>query len=126
MTSFFLLIKTIVFLLAIILLIRITLIYVDKYSKNKSQNIKIIEKVSLGKDTSIAIIFLCGNYFLMSISQTENKIIKELNDAEVKELEMKILLEQEKTQKKNQEFTAFFKNVVKRDVKKGIKNEKTN
>ena len=126
MTSFFLLIKTIVFLLAIILLIRITLIYVDKYSKNKSQNIKIIEKVSLGKDTSIVIVFLCGNYFLMSISQTENKIIKELNDAEVKELEMKILLEQEKIQKKNQEFTAFLKNVVKRDVKKRIKNEKTN
>jgi hypothetical protein len=39
---------------------------------------------------------------------------------------MKILLEQEKIQKKNQEFTAFLKNVVKRDVKKGIKNEKTN
>ncbi len=86
MINFFLLVKTIFFLLAIILLIRITLTYLNKFNKKQAKSIEIIEQLSVGKESSIAIVLICGKHYLMSIGTTKNELMKELDESEVQEL----------------------------------------
>lgn len=57
--------------------------------------IKIVERVAINNNSALSVVNICGIYYLMSFTNNENKILKELNSEEV----LKILdsLEKDKT-----------------------------
>ena len=77
MASIFLLFKTIVFLLVIIVLIKISLTSMKKYSHNQSKSIEIVERLTVGKESSLSIVLVCGKYYLMSMTPSTNELIRE-------------------------------------------------
>ncbi len=99
MEGFFLLFKTIAFLLAIIFLIRISLTYLNKHTQNQSKSIEIVERLSVGKESSLSIVLVCKKYYLMSM----NELIKELDEEEVRDLVTQKHLEQKIREKKQQQ-----------------------
>lgn len=126
MTTFFLLIKTITFLIAIIFLIRITLTYLNKYNQKQAKTIEIIDRISVGKESSIAIVLVCKKYYLMSISATNNELIKELDEEDIRELLNKQQQEQELRQMQQEKIlnqVSTFGNFFKKSTKEN-KNEK--
>lgn len=78
-------IKTIISLIIVILLANIILKSLNKYTKNNNRRIIIIEKISVGNNSSIGIIKVLNEYFLMSFTNTKNEILKKLDEEEVLE-----------------------------------------
>ena len=78
--------KTIVVLVLVIFLANISLKALDNYSRKQNRSIKVIEKVSIFNNSAIAIVEICGTYYLMSFSDKENKILKELHKEEVESI----------------------------------------
>ncbi|MEG0254316.1 MAG: flagellar biosynthetic protein FliO [Vagococcus sp.] len=124
MTSFFLVFKSIVFLVVIILLIQIVLSYLNKFNQSQSKNIEIIEKLSVNKDSSMAIVLVCGSYYLMSLTPTNNQMIKKLNEFEVREIQIQQMVDVEFQQKRQEQMMSLGQKWLKKLTKKGIKNGK--
>lgn len=78
-------IKSIISLIIVILLANIILKSLNKYTKNNNRGIIIIEKISVGNNSSIGIIKVLNEYFLMSFTNTNNEILKKLDEEEVLE-----------------------------------------
>lgn len=116
--ALFSIVQTIFILIAVIALANSTLKYVNKYMNKQNKMIKIHERVSVSNNSSLNIVEICGSYYLMSFTSSENKILKELNKEEVLEMieEKKINQEQivqmalkmeDKMQIKNKLHNAF-------------------
>ncbi|MBC8588338.1 flagellar biosynthetic protein FliO [Paratissierella segnis] len=76
-------VKTIVVLLIIIAIANLSLKYLNRYMKKQNKIIKIIERVSVNNNSALTIVDICGKYYLMSFTSTENKILKELDKEEI-------------------------------------------
>lgn len=82
-TSIVTIIKTIFILLVVLFLASILLKYLNKYNLSSNRAMKVIERLSLSNNSSIAIVEICGTYYLMSFSDKENTILKELDKKEI-------------------------------------------
>lgn len=125
MSSIFLLFKSIVFLFAVIVLIRITLNYMNKFNQKQSKNIEVIEKLTVGKESSISIIVVCQKYYLMSMTSEHNEMIKELTDEEVTQIKIQQMVDAEFREKHQAQIIDFCKKIKKKLTRKEIKNEET-
>jgi len=81
--SFFNIIQTIFVLIAVIALANILLKSLSKQINKRNTLIKIHERVSVNNNSSLNIVEICGQYYLMSFTSSENKILKELSEEEV-------------------------------------------
>ncbi|MGX7023576.1 flagellar biosynthetic protein FliO [Vagococcus hydrophili] len=126
MGSIFLLFKSIVFLFAIIILIKITLNYMNKVTYSQSKNIEIIEKLTVGKESSMAIVIVCQKYYLMSMTPTSNDLIKELGEEEVQQIIVQKMVDQEfREEKQLQILNTYQKTIGKlKFFRKETRNEK--
>lgn len=86
MSGFMYLFKSMAFLIAIILLANYLLRKLNHFTNKHQKNIKIIEKVSVSKDSALTIVCICDSYYLMSFTAQGNEIIKELSDGEANEI----------------------------------------
>lgn len=123
MASFFLVFKSIVFLVIVILLIQIVLSYINKFNQAQSKNIEIIEKLTINKDSSMAIVLVCGSYYLMSLTPTSNQLIKKLNEFEVREIQIQQMVDVEFQQKKQEQLVSLGQKWLNKLMKKEIKND---
>lgn len=83
MTNFFSVIQTIVVLIIVIALANISLKFANKYMLKQNKIIKVVERVSVNNNSALSVVNICGNYYLMSLTGSENKILKELDKEEV-------------------------------------------
>lgn len=82
-SSFLSLIQTIIVLIIVIALANISLKFLSKYMANQNKIIKIVEKVGVNNNSALSVVEICGIYYLMSFTNNENKILKELDKEEV-------------------------------------------
>lgn len=82
-SSFFSLIQTIIVLIIVIFLANISLRLLNKYMHKQNKLINVVERISVLSNSSISIVEVCGTYYLMSFTDKDNKILKELNKEEV-------------------------------------------
>lgn len=82
-TSIITIIKTTFVLVLVLFLASILLKYLNKYNLSSNKAMKVIERLSVSGSSSIAIVEICGTYYLMSLSDKENTILKELDKREV-------------------------------------------
>lgn len=80
--SFF---KMIFVLILVILFANISLKYLNSKINKNGRMIKVIEKTSVDAHSSIGIVQIIGDYYLMSFTEKENTILKDLSKDEVEE-----------------------------------------
>lgn len=83
MELFFSVLKMIIFLIVIIYAINWTLKYLNRYTNQSSEVIEVIQRLGVSKSSSIAIVKILDQHYVMSLSETQNQIIKILTAEEV-------------------------------------------
>lgn len=83
MELFFSVIKMIVFLIVIIYTINWSLKYLNRYTNQTSDAIQVIQRLGVNKSSSLAIVKILDQYYIMSLSEQQNQIIKILSPEEV-------------------------------------------
>lgn len=78
--------QTIIALVAVILLANISLKLLNKYMVKENNIIRVLEKTSVNNNSSLAIVEVTGKYYLMSFTQNENKVLKELDAGEIEDM----------------------------------------
>ncbi len=86
MDSFLAIVQSLLVLVFVIFLAHTILRFMGRYTSKQNRLIKIIERVGVNNNSAISIVEICGKYYLMSFSQNENRILKELDDLEMEEL----------------------------------------
>lgn len=86
MEGFFAVLQTLVVLMMVIALANISLKLLNKYMVKQNRIIKILEKTSVNTNSSLGIVEVSGKYYLMSFTQGENTILKELEKEEIEEM----------------------------------------
>lgn len=81
--SLFLIIKNLLILFIVIVLANIVLRFINRYTSKNNNIVKIIERLSTNKDSSICVVMICDKYYLMSFAKEGHSILKELDKAEV-------------------------------------------
>lgn len=76
-------IQTIVVLIIVIILANLFLRFLNKNMVLNKKMIKIIERVNVSNNSALAIAKICGKYYLMSLTDKDNKILQELDQDEV-------------------------------------------
>lgn len=79
-------IRSILALIFIIWLANILLRKLSYYMKGQTPSIEVIEKYSVSKNSSLAIVKIVNSYYLMSFNEDKNEILKEFTVAEVYEI----------------------------------------
>jgi flagellar protein FliO/FliZ len=82
MDTFFSLIKMIAFLLIILYLINVSLKYLNRYTNQQNNQLRILQKIAVSKTSSIGIVQILDKYYVMSFSEQQNQILKELSEEE--------------------------------------------
>lgn len=82
-SSFISILKTIFILIAIIILANISLRKLNSVLLKPNKAIKIHEKLSVEANSSLAIVEILDEFYLMSLTSSDNKIIRKLEKEEV-------------------------------------------
>lgn len=85
-SSFFTIIQTIVLLLLVIGIANISLRYLNKHMNRHNKLIRIVERVAVGNNSSLAIVEICGDYYLMSFTASDNRILERLDTKKAEEM----------------------------------------
>lgn len=86
MDLIFPIIKMVVFLIVILYLVVQALKFLNKQMNPENSILQVIQRISVSKSSSIAIVKMFDRYYVMSISENQNKIIKELTLDEIQSL----------------------------------------
>lgn len=78
--------QTLVVLSFVIVLAHVSLKLLNKYMIKQNKIIKVWEKTTVNTNSSLGIVEVSGKYYLMSFTQRENKILKELDGKEIEEM----------------------------------------
>lgn len=84
--SFNYVLRSIFALIIIIWLANVLLKQLNKYTQSQSKSIQIIERFSISKNSSLAIVKIVETYYLMSFNESSNEILKEFSEEEVDEV----------------------------------------
>lgn len=74
--------KSVLALIVIIFLANKFLQYLNSVMKKQAKTIQIIERMPINKSSSLCIVEMLGNYYLMSFTEGRNEILKEFTTEE--------------------------------------------
>lgn len=101
------LIRVILGLAVVLLLLILTLKYLNRFTNQMDSHFKIVKKIAVTKESSLAIVLIVDTYYVMSFSEHGSEIIKELTENQAQML----LDEEEQNLKHQQEMAANFKQI---------------
>ena len=104
------LVKMIAGLAAVLLLIVLTLKYLNRFTSQANENFRVVKKIAVTKSSSLAIVLIVDKYYVMSFSEQENKIIKE--EAE------KLIRENRQNEERQLEMAENFKKIFEKAKRK--------
>lgn len=84
--SFFSIVQTIFVLGLVILLANLSLKFLKNQMSKQNKIIRIIERVSINTNSALAVVEIGEKYYLMSFTNNENTILKELDGENIDEL----------------------------------------
>ena len=90
--------KMIASLIVIIVAINVLLKKMNTISQKNGKSMRVIERMSLSRSSSICVVEICGKYYLMSCTEQHNEILQELDasDWEVNSSEVATRSKEEK------------------------------
>ena len=108
------LVKMIAGLAAVLLLIVLTLKYLNRFTRKANENFSVEKKIAVTKSSSLAIVLIVDKYYVMSFSEQENKIIKELSKEEAE----KLIRENRQNEERQLEMAENFKKIFEKAKRK--------
>lgn len=106
--------KMIAGLAAVLLLIVLTLKYLNRFTSQANENFRVVKKIAVTKSSSLAIVLIVDKYYVMSFSEQENKIIKELSKEEAE----KLIRENRQNEERQLEMAENFKKIFEKAKRK--------
>lgn len=92
--GFLYVLRSIIALVVVIWSVNVVLKYLNQYTSKQTKSIEIIERVSVSKSSSLAIVKVLNQYYLMNFSENSSEMIREFTEEQTEEIE-KIFSEQE-------------------------------
>lgn len=86
LSTLFSILQTIFVLGIVIVLANLSLKFLKNQMSKQNKIIKIIERVSINTNSALAIVEICDKYYLMSFTNNENTILKELDGGSIEEI----------------------------------------
>lgn len=83
LSTFFSIIQTIAVLALVIVLANFSLKYLKNHMTKQNKLIRVIERAAVNNNSALAVVEVCGKYYLMSFTNNENKILKELDEEDL-------------------------------------------
>lgn len=109
-------IQTIVVLIIVIVLANISLKFANKFMLKQNKIIKVVERVSVNNNSALSVVNICGSYYLMSLTGSENKILKELDKDEVESVLEMINKGESSVINNNLSLDTYFKKLMKKVI----------
>ena len=83
LNTFFSIVQTIVVLALVIVLANFSLKYLKTQMTKQNKLIRVIERASINNNSALAVVEICGKYYLMSFTNNDNKILRELDEEDL-------------------------------------------
>lgn len=112
-------IQVIVMLLVVIYLINFTIKYLAKHTNQNNLGMQVLQKMPVTKTSSLAIVKILDQYYLMSLAEQQNQILRELNAEEQAQLVEELEQRKQFALQKSQQIGADFKKILHQKIGKG-------
>ena len=90
MESFIYILRSILALIVVVWVANIALRYLNKLSVHDKKSIQIVERISVSKASSLAIVKIVNDYYLMSFSDKSTEMLQKFTPEEVIEIKERI------------------------------------
>ncbi|WP_334115857.1 flagellar biosynthetic protein FliO [Ligilactobacillus sp.] len=108
------LVKMIAGLVVVLLLLVLTLKYLNRFTNRSNENFRVVKKIAVTKSSSLAIVLIIDKYYVMSFSEQENKIIRELSEEEAE----KLIQENRQNEERQLEMAENFRKIFEKAKRK--------
>ena len=92
----------------------LSLKYLNRFTSQANENFRVMKKIAVTKSSSLAIVLIIDKYYVMSFSEQENKIIKELSKEEAE----KLIQENRQNEERQLEMAENFKKIFEKAKRK--------
>ena len=92
----------------VIFLINVLMRYLNKYTTQNNDSLRLVLRVALSKNLSLGIVEILGFYYVVSMSEQKLEIIRQLEATEIEQLEANLAQKQAANEQQVEKFKEIF------------------
>ena len=101
-------VRLIIGLAVVIFLINVLMRYLNKYTTQNNDSLRLVLRVALSKNLSLGIVEILGSYYVVSMSEQKLEIIRQLEATEIEQLEANLAQKQAANEQQEEKFKEIF------------------
>ena len=101
-------VRLIIGLAVVIFLINVLMRYLNKYTTQNNDSLRLVLRVALSKNLSLGIVEVLGSYYVVSMSEQKLEIIRQLDAKEIEQLEANLAQKQAANEQQVEKFKEIF------------------
>lgn len=101
-------VRLIIGLAVVIFLINVLMRYLNKYTTQNNDSLRLVLRVALSKNLSLGIVEILGSYYVVSMSEQKLEIIRQLDAEEIEQLEANLAQKQATNEQQVEKFKEIF------------------
>lgn len=101
-------VRLIIGLAVVIFLINVLMRYLNKYTTQNNDSLRLVLRVALSKNLSLGIVEILGSYYVVSMSEQKLEIIRQLEATEIEQLEANLAQKQAVNEQQVEKFKEIF------------------
>lgn len=101
-------VRLIIGLAVVIFLINVLMRYLNKYTTQNNDSLRLVLRVALSKNLSLGIVEILGSYYVVSMSEQKLEIIRQLEATEIEQLEANLAQKQAANEQQVEKFKEIF------------------
>lgn len=101
-------IRLIIGLAVVIFLINVLMRYLNKYTTQSNDSLRLVLRVAISKNLSLGIVEVLGSYYVVSMSEQKLEIIRQLDAKEIEQLEANLAQKQAANEQQIEKFKEIF------------------
>lgn len=101
-------VRLIIGLAVVIFLINVLMRYLNKYTTQNNDSLRLVLRVALSKNLSLGIVEILGSYYVVSMSEQNLEIIRQLDAEEIEQLEANLAQKQAANEQQVEKFKEIF------------------
>lgn len=101
-------IRLIIGLAVVIFLINVLMRYLNKYTTQSNDSLRLVLRVAISKNLSLGIVEVLGSYYVVSMSEQKLEIIRQLDAKEIEQLEANLAQKQAANEQQVEKFKEIF------------------
>ena len=101
-------VRLIIGLAVVIFLINVLMRYLNKYTTQNNDSLRLVLRVALSKNLSLGIVEILGFYYVVSMSEQKLEIIRQREATEIEQLEANLAQKQAANEQQVEKFKEIF------------------